>query len=85
MHFRFVPGLLCALGFGERIVQALEPGISLAGTSFGFRYVRFETREDPMCTSRRSNGKAASHLGESRLVGTVGRLCPALKEYREAG
>jgi hypothetical protein len=31
------------------------------------------------------DGEAASHLGESRLFGSVEPLCPALKKYREAG
>ena len=36
VHFRFVPALLGGLQLGERIIQAPEPGISLAGTRFGF-------------------------------------------------
>jgi hypothetical protein len=36
VHLRFVPARLGALRFGERVFQALEPGISLAGTRFGF-------------------------------------------------
>jgi hypothetical protein len=36
VHLRFVKTLLDALCFGERVVQAPEPGISLAGTRFGF-------------------------------------------------
>jgi hypothetical protein len=32
-----------------------------------------------------NDGEAASHLGKSRFFGSVGPLCPALKEYREAG
>jgi hypothetical protein len=35
MHFRLVPALLGALRFGERVVQAPEPGSDLAGACFG--------------------------------------------------
>ena len=41
MHFCFVPALLGALQLGERIVQPPEPGVSLAGTRFGFGQSRF--------------------------------------------
>jgi hypothetical protein len=43
VHLRFIPALLGALQLGERTVQAPEPGISLAGTRFGFGQGRFET------------------------------------------
>jgi hypothetical protein len=42
VHLRFVPAVLSGLQLGERIVQAPEPGISLAGTRFGFGQGRFE-------------------------------------------
>src|SRR5262249_27727716 len=32
-----------------------------------------------------TDGEAASHLGQSRLFGAVGPVCPALKKYRNAG
>ncbi len=47
VHLRFVPALLGALQLGERVVQAPEPGISLAGTRFGFGQGRFETGQEP--------------------------------------
>jgi hypothetical protein len=84
-HFRFVPALLGALYFGQRIVQAPEPGISLAGTRFGFGQPRFETGHEIMPTLLPMDGDAASHPGEGRLFGIVGPLCPALKKYCEAG
>jgi len=43
VYFRFIPALLGALQLGGRTVQAPEPGISLAGTRFGFGQGRFET------------------------------------------
>ena len=35
MYLRFVPTALSVLQLGECVVQAPEPGISLAGTRFG--------------------------------------------------
>jgi len=78
VHFCFVPALLGAFQFGKRAVQAAEPGIRLAGTRFGFGQRRFETEQEPNTTLLPIDGDAASHLGESRFFGGVGRLCPAL-------
>src|SRR5689334_8710057 len=85
VHFRLAPALLGALQLGERIVQAPKPGISLAGIRFGFGQRRFKTGQEPNLTSLEVDGEAASHLGEARLFGAVGPLCPALKEYSNAG
>jgi len=85
VHFGFVPTVLGGLQFGERIVQAPEPGIGLAGTRFDVGQGRFEVGQEPNITLLSNGGEAESHLGESRLFGTVGPLCPALKKYREAG
>jgi hypothetical protein len=84
VHFGFVPTGLGRLQLGECLVQAPEPGISLAGTRFGFGQRRFETGQEPIPTLLPSDGKAASHLGECRLLGAVTPLCPASKKYREA-
>ena len=43
MYLRFVPTALSVLQLGECVVQAPEPGISLAGTRFGFGQGRFES------------------------------------------
>jgi hypothetical protein len=69
---------------GERIVQAPEPGISLACTRFGFGQRRFEIGHEVNHTLLLKDGEAASHLGESRHFGTLGPLCPALIKYRAA-
>ena len=45
VYLRFVPALLGALQLGERIVQAPEPGIRLAGIRFGFSGVRRWSRK----------------------------------------
>src|SRR5262249_54152486 len=79
------PALLGALQLGERVAQAPEPGIGLAGTRFGFSQSRFETGQEPNITLLPNDGDAASHLGETRLFGTVGPLCLALTKYRGAG
>ena len=50
MHLRFVPTVLGGLQLGERIVEAPEPGINLAGTCFGFGQGRFETGQVPKPT-----------------------------------
>src|SRR5262249_39292075 len=80
VHLRFIP-TLGVLQLGERVVQALEPGISLAGTRFGFGQGRSETGQEPNGTLLLIDGEAASHLGESRLFGTVGPLCPTFKKH----
>jgi hypothetical protein len=85
VHLRFIPALLGALGFGERVVQAPEPGIGLAGIRFGFGQRRFEAGQEPNQTLLPIYGEPASHPGESRVFGTVGPLCPAPKKYRPAG
>jgi len=85
VDFRFVPTGLSGLQVDERIVQAPEPGISLAGTRFGFGQGRFEAGQEPIPTLLPTDGKAASHLGDPRLFGIVGPLCPALKKNAEAG
>jgi hypothetical protein len=85
VYLRFVPTVLSGLELGERIVQAPKPGISLAGTRFGFGQRRFVTGLDVPPTLLPTDGEAASHLGEARLFGAVGPLCPALKKYRVAG
>ena len=84
VHFGFVITGLSGLQLGERAVEAPEPGINLRGTRFGFGQGRFEGQEPDPSLLRR-NGEAASHLGESRLFGTIGPLCPAPKKYRQAG
>src|SRR6516162_9810777 len=85
MNLCFVPTLLGALQLDERIVQAPEPRISLAGAGFGFGQGSFERLEGPIPTMLPMDGEAASHLSESRLFRTIGPLCPALKKCREAG
>jgi hypothetical protein len=85
VQFRFVPTGLCSLQLGERIVQASEPGISFAGTRFGFGQRRFEAGREPIPTLLPTDGTAASHLGQSQLFGSVGPLCPALIKYRRTG
>ena len=54
VHLRFVPALL-----GERVVQAPEHGISLAGTRFGFGQGHFETGQEPIPTLLPIDGEAA--------------------------
>jgi hypothetical protein len=82
--FSFVPALLGALQLGERVVQAPEPRIGLAGTCFGCGEGCFGTGQEESITLLPSDGEAALHLGESRLFGSVGPLCPALKKYQQA-
>src|ERR1700730_5873881 len=84
VHLRFVPALLGAPTFGERVVQALEPSSDLAGTCFGFGQGRFETRREPNKTLLPNDVEAASHLSESRPFGSIGPLCQALQKYRQA-
>jgi len=84
VHLRFVPALLGVLQLGERIVQAAEPGISLAGARLGFGQGRFETGPEPNKTLLSNDGDAVSHLGESGLFSTVGPLCPAVQKCRPA-
>src|SRR5262245_41317301 len=88
VHLRFIPAL-GVLRLGERVVQALEPGISLASTRFGFGQGRFKTGHEPDGTLLLIDGEAAPHLGESRLFGTVGPLAlraalALAKRYRAA-
>ena len=70
---------------GERVVQAAERGSDLAGARFGFGQGRLENRQVKKLTLLPNDGKAASHLGESRPFSPVGRICPALKKCRPAG
>jgi len=85
VHFRFIPTGLSSLQVDERILQTAEPGIGLAGTRFGFGQGRFEAGQEPIPTLLPTDGKAASHLGDPRLFGTVGPLCPSLIKYCGAG
>ena len=84
VHLRFIPAL-GVLQLGERVVQALEPGISLAGTRFGFGQRRFESGQVPNKTLLSMNADAPPHLGQPRLALAAQPSCPALKKYCVAG
>ena len=58
VHFCFVITLLGAPRFGERVVQAPKPGISLAGTCFGCGESRFGTGQEESITLLPSDGDA---------------------------
>src|SRR6516162_1968993 len=59
--------------------------MGLVCASFGSGQGRFETGYEPNHTLLPIDGDAASHLGEARLLGTVGPHGPAMKKYRYAG
>src|SRR5262249_49596874 len=85
MHFRLVPMLLGVRQLGERFVQAPEPGINLTGARFGFGQRRFESWQVKKMPLLPNDGDTASYLGEARLVGRVGPVCPALKKCHPGG
>src|SRR5262249_31294966 len=60
-------------------------GMGLAGTRFGSGQGRSKAGQEPNGTLLLIDGETASHLGESRLFGTAGPLCPTLKKHRQAG
>jgi hypothetical protein len=75
VHLRFVPTGLSGLQLGERIVQALEPSIDLAGSRFCFGRSCFGSGQEVKLTVGcllgalfEAGGRRWARRGSGRLI-----------------